>query len=1043
MNSPSLKKIISQNPAVLLERKKVRALLCDFFNNNMARVNLLLFAFDEKIVESLRQSCPLSPADRARYAKKLCANYAVTAENAKWSVDTWNDSIDTTIIAALEKLEAEKIAANSKLQDSAAHLSQPSSVTPSSELINRSDIQDYFINPKLQYNPKRVFIPCGIGNSDKGFYIYGIKKEDNCFHPNADTYALVYNYLMRNTQIREDDIPKFLLNDDRLYNIDFRSVFRTAIIILQLIRHNYCKGNILNLAYQGEAENLVAAIKMINSYEALFSRLMRKNPYQLTVRSSKEGIPVSLCDNHGIYAGDNQDGISNAREIWYGRKINYRLTKENKKDLEFILSEISPYDSFKEGQFESLCRMVSSRKHMVCIMPTGSGKSLIYYLISILQPLPLFVVSPTDILIEDQLRNLRNIHRIDNAAHLKLTQEREFDCFEMCNSLNFVTPETLQNRNLMVAFRHLNKGCIARYNQQASVVQEHKLSAGPLLSFVVLDEIHCLSNWGHDFRPEYLMLSKILNKYLDQIVFLGFTATANYTVVEDIQNQLGILQENFLSPISFEKYNISYDFICVPSSNDMLLKVKSLCDTFIARNERTIVFTKTDDISNKVAETIGYEADVFSKDNPKAYHHFADQRCRILVTNEELGIGINFPNIKNIVHFGLPVSKSEYIQEVGRAGRANEQVHSYVLYLSADNVPEKLLRRDTSIHELPQLLDGVDNDYADIYRKITDGNPSSDILLDRILGLYNDFISRGKAYYVDTYDSSVLENKKKLIYMLYVVGFVNDWYTYGKKRTGNSTDVLIDIKSNDTEAYDREPQKIFARMRERTRDYFAALDNNREGIAKTNRARTPEEIIRVYVEWFYSRYLYHHNEQFLDLYEFVSTSSQKSEDVTESIKDYFSLPFIKLKSDEALFSDMTIKEIGNKVLSGISSSTISNIERINDNRYSYKLDFLLFAARLRYSGILEKSRLERIKKHVTEDESHYIEGYFARIYPHCFIPGRLAIVNFIGTNTSFPGGLSSFIKTAYKNLPRDIIFYGVISKKINTLFDISRRNHNV
>lgn len=149
-----------------------------------------------------------------------------------------------------------------------------------------------------------------------------------------------------------------------------------------------------------------------------------------------------------MFVRNNSDLVTNARELWYGRKINYRLDKSNLPDLEYILAEISPFGYFKEGQFEALSQMVSAKKHTVCIMPTGSGKSLIYYMVSLLQPLPLFVVAPTDILIQDQIRNLKQFHKIDNVAHLQLTDDNDFKEYEMRNSLNYLTPTTLQNRNL-------------------------------------------------------------------------------------------------------------------------------------------------------------------------------------------------------------------------------------------------------------------------------------------------------------------------------------------------------------------------------------------------------------------------------------------------------------------------------------------------------------------------------------------------------------------------------------------------------------------
>lgn len=97
----------------------------------------------------------------------------------------------------------------------------------------------------------------------------------------------------------------------------------------------------------------------------------------------------------------------------------------------------------------------------------------------------------------------------------------------------------------------------------------------------------------------------------------------------------------------------------------MIERVCEVVGEQIQRNERTFVFTKNEEISFQVAQAIGYEADVFQKENTYAYHLFADEKCKVLVVSEELGIGINLPNIQNIIHFGLPVSKNEFVQEIG------------------------------------------------------------------------------------------------------------------------------------------------------------------------------------------------------------------------------------------------------------------------------------------------------------------------------------------------------------------------------------------
>lgn len=1029
-----LKKLIAKNPGIVLSKPRIKALFNDAYHNDLAKVNVLMTAYEIGIVDKLREAYPLDAFEKVRFAKILVQQYSIVENRANWAIDTWVSCFSADIAKALLKIEAEERA----VEVAALPIDlPPAEEKPEYELQTRDDYDSYYINPQLIEKPDRIYIPCGIGNTDKGFFIFGIKKTLLCNHKDANVYALIYNYLVRNSKITDDDIPHYINNVESTYELDYRSIYRLAIVLLQMIKNNYMTDAGLELEFDGDRDCLKHAVGMINHYAALFCRLMKIEPVKMQIKLSGRGYKMSLNGATGICVRNNTEIVSNAREIWYGRKINYRLNKDNLRDIEYLLSEISPFDSFKEGQYEVLCQMLASKKHTVCIMPTGSGKSLIFYMASILQPLPMFVVAPTEILIQDQIRNLKKFHHMDNVAHLQLTTENSFSEYEIHNSLNYLTPMTLQNRHLLVKFRYINSGT------KLINMHEEQIAPGPLVSYIVLDEIHCLSNWGHDFRPEYLMLSKYLNKFLDQINFWGFTATANYTVVEDVQRQLEIPQENFLSPISFDKYNVSYDYRCVKTADEMLAVTSEIAQRLINRTERTIIFTKNDEISRKVADIVGYEADIFSSDNPEAYHHFVDGRCKVLIASEELGIGVNFPNISNIIHFGLPLSKNEYVQEIGRAGRANERVKSFVVYLenSQRNIPELLLKRNTGIDSIPGLLVGVENDYADIYKKLTNNCPTKDVLYNKLIELYKGFVSEKKVTYVNSFGFDVIEDIKQLLFMLYTVGYVNDWYSYSRSKDGKGIDILIDICSSDAQSYESDTNKMVRRMKNRLRDYFDFLGNNRESIAKTDRASTPEEIIRVFVDWYYTKYLYHNNEQFLDFYEFMTSNTDNDSDrITTSIKDYFTLPFVKLKSDEALYGDMSIKEIINKAIQGISKASLANIERINSNRYSYKLDFLLFCTHLHMNGQFEESRLERLLSSTPSNEFKEITGSFGKLYSVCDITGKLSLLNYLESNAKAVGiNCADFLASAYKGGQKDVIFYGIMAKRINEYFCTYRR----
>ncbi len=1043
---------------MLFSEVKIRSLLSDLYNNDQLKINLLLNAFKIGIIDEMRNSFPLEQVTKTRLTKRIVTDFGVSSDNASWAVDTWIMSMDQNLLDLINeaekdlrtdkeqirkqqeeeaRLRAEEEQKRKEAEEQA--LEEKKRSTPDKRLKNREDYTDYYINPQLPETTDCIYVPCGFGKGDNGFLIYGIKKALICNHKDANVYALVYNYLVRNSSFNEDDIPQFLQEIDTVYELDYQSIYRLAITLLQMVRHNLANNGLI-LNYKGDAESLKYAVALIDNYSALFCRLIGITPIKLKVSTSNSGIPISLNGKTGIYIKDNKKNISNARELWIGRKINYHLTKDNLPDLEYILHEISDFEVFKEGQFSAICDMLSCKKHSVCIMPTGSGKSLIFYFASLLQPLPIFVISPTDILIQDQIRNLKAFHRIDNVAHLKLNDKTDFSKWDVCNSINYITPMTFQNRNLLVKFRYLNAG-----TKLIGEREEH-ITQGASVSYIVLDEIHCLSNWGHDFRPEYLMLSKYLNNYFDHITFLGFTATANYTVVEDVQKQLNIPQDNFFSPISFEHYNVSYDYRVLHNEDEMLKEIADITASLISRNERTIVFTKNDSISEKVADAIGWEADIFSKDNPSAYYHFAAGKSKILVASDELGIGINLPDIKNVIHFGLPLSKNEYVQEIGRAGRANENVTSYILYLdtSEDNVPNGLLKRDTPIHTLSSLLQGYENDYTYAYQKLSDGAVSDEDMYNQLIEMYKSLSYYDKALFVNTYSFDTMDKTKKLLYMLYLCGYVNDWYSYSFSKDNSGIDILVDVCCTNTNDYRNDSNKMLNRMKDNMYAYFEYMGNNRESIARVQRAKTPEEIFRIYVNWYYKNYLYHHNEQFLDLFDFIVSNSKCDRDkITEEIKDYFVLPFAKIKSDEILYNELTPKEIIIKASTGIGKNTLTNLERINTKRYSYKYDLALLCGNLRMNGSFDENRLNRIIPSLSEEEIDELYKGIVSIYAFSKTETKIALLNYMEQSSrTLNATLNDFFERIYQKGTKDEIYYGIMSYTLNKFFkDMRRASH--
>ena len=1040
-----LKCVFCGRAGTLLDRKRTKSLLCDITNNDLPRVNALMSAYDIGIVELISGGLPVGTLAKANAISKLVSMHNMIESTAERAVDEWIDIIDTALLAELK--EAAALAEEERRKRTDILIAQGTAVLAEGSFGDEAEdtekdlplpqaAEDYRVSDALYYTnvsykkeQGRIFIPCGVGGGDAGFYICGVK-ELEC-SPAPAVFAVIYNYLTRNSRITADDYPRYFKELDTAYTVNYQSVLRLMMIILQLIKNSYIKDKV-DIRYDGDEGELLLAIDIINDYSRLFSKLMRCEPHILVRTPPKKDAPcVSLTKKiRGVYIEENCIP-SNARELWFSSKINYRLDYDLLPELEYILREISPYDSFREGQLAALGSMLSSDGHSMCIMPTGSGKSLVFYFASLLQPLPMFVISPTDILIEDQIRNLKKLHHMDNVSHLKLTQDNDFSHFEMRNSLMYLTPSTFQTRHLLVKCRYINQGHELVGRANGGVQREITVAPGPSVSYIVLDEIHCISNWGHDFRAEYLMLSKHLCTFLDRITFLGFTATANYTVVEDIQKQLGIKNRNIYSPVAFEKYNISYRFEPQKDFDQMLSRVCEIVAEKTEKNERTIVFTKSDETSFRVAEAIGYEADVFERENTYAYHLFADGRCRVLVASEELGIGINLPNIQNVIHFGLPVSKNEFVQQIGRAGRADERVSSYVLYLEPDaqNIPEVLLRRELEIQDIKEALRGIEGDYADCYRRLNAGIDSKEALISEVMSIYRALEETGLEVNVTKCPADRVDMTRKYIYMLHTIGYIYDWYSYSGDEYGGFVEIMTIVKNHGGSA------EALRNVKRRSTEYYEFIGTNREQIVKTRKISSVADAIGIYADWYYSKFLYHHREMFLDLLDFIrSNRDNDSERITEGIREYFTLPFVEIKSDEAYYSGLSLCEISKKISSGIGKNTLANIERINTKSYSYSLDCFLLLGNLRVYSRFDKNRFERIMKNTGEHGKRELFSAVGEVFSVTDTAGRLEAVKALCKPEYGFGDAICICAEFYRNTEKDAVYYGVMAERLNRLF---------
>ena len=384
-----------------------------------------------------------------------------------------------------------------------------------------------------------------------------------------------------------------------------------------------------------------------------------------------------------------------------------RIAEVKRGNLEFLLNYVFRYDGFRENQIDGIIRGLNG-KDAIVLLPTGSGKSVIYQLLALILPGTGIVVEPLKALMEDQVENLRR-QGIDSvvsiSGDIRRGEKKEvYNALERNSySLMYVTPERFQ----MEDFRELLHK--AREN-------------GAGFPLCALDEAHCVSEWGHDFRVAYLNLAETARKMLrrgkKKPVILALTGTASDSVLKDMKRDLRISEDEVIRPETFDRPEICYRIMNANSDEKMaeLMRIlqkevprefgeKNREDLMKLRKEKTkagIVFCvfktgKTDFGVNAVYmrmrkngwnEVVKYygtnEEQTQVKKNAR---DFKENRASLMVATKAFGMGIDKPNIRYTVHYGIPNSIEAYYQEAGRAGRDGGRAVSYIIL--SDDAPER------------------------------------------------------------------------------------------------------------------------------------------------------------------------------------------------------------------------------------------------------------------------------------------------------------------------------------------------------------------